>query len=379
MIYADYNGSAPPCTEVLDFLKTRLCEGPFANPNASHALGTKIMGSMEKVRLTCAQVLGAKPNQILFLSGATEGISTAFHSALKCMQKKNPARKLIVISAIEHSAVLQTAKDYESQGYELFIFPVGETGVLNINDFENFMQKKGNEVALVSIMAANNETGIIQPYEEIAKVCQKYEAYYFSDTTQFIGKASFDFGKCGADFAVMSGHKIGALTGIGVLLIKEAKGFIPLIFGGGQEGNKRGGTQNYLGIETLGVALEAFEKKIPLLPELEQARKNFEMNLKKSFPSVVIIGENSPRLPSTTLIAHPPLLGSTVQKELEKNNIFVTTSSACSDGDTAISKVLKNMGISESAGRGVVRISLGFNNFSENYKKIQEVLTQIYS
>ena len=187
-------------------------------------------------------------------------------------------------------------------------------------------------------MAANNENGIIQPYKEIGSIAKKSGVLYFSDTTQFIGKTEFNFSESNMDFAVLSSHKIGALIGSGLIMAKDETLLKSFIQGGGQEKGLRGGTQNYIGIETMAVAMEAFAKALPGLKEVQTLREKFESNIKSKFPEVVIIGEDSPRLATTTMIAFPGIHGQAVQIELESNDIFVTTSSACSDNKPETSR-----------------------------------------
>lgn len=371
MIYADYNGSAPICKDVREYLIKRLNEGPFANPNAIHYMGSKVLMAMENARSVCAKVLGADFKQVIFNSGATEGISTAFHSALF----KNP-KKEIIISGIEHSAVVNTAKYYaENFGYTYKVIKTLPNGIIDLEDLKKLIT---DNTAVVCAMAANNETGVIQPYEKIAEICQAQNTLYICDTTQFIGKTLFKFKSSGADFAFMSGHKIGAMTGTGILLAKDPTKVHPLIIGGGQERGLRGGTQNYLGYETLAVALNAFEKNLDNVESLNTKRLQFEAELKKRFPQVVILGEEAPRLASTTYVSFPGIHGQAVQIELESRDIFVTTSSACSDNEPVTSKVLKAMGVTDDVGRGVVRISIGLCSDPALYDTILESLTKTY-
>jgi cysteine desulfurase len=233
-------------------------------------------------------------------------------------------------------------------------------------------------IALVAVMAANNETGIIQPWQEIANFCDDNNLIFFSDTTQFIGKSEFDFSSSKMDFAVLSGHKIGAITGSGILLSKNPFKLKPLIFGGSQEAGTRGGTQNYIGIETLAVALDAFSQEKINLEKVKGLKLNFEANIKKIFPQVVIIGDDAERLATTTMIAFPGIHGQAVQIELESNNIFVTTSAACSDNEPETSKILKAMEIDDKVGRGVVRISFGTNTNEKSYLTIEKALLNAY-
>jgi cysteine desulfurase len=375
MIYADYNGSAPLSQEVRDYLIKRFEKGPFANPNAIHYLGAKTLMGMENARAVCAKVLGAEFDQVIFNSGATEGISTIFHTVLSNETEK----KTIIISGIEHSAVVNTAQYYGTKGFNVLCLPVNRDGVIELAVLKKWITENPLSIAMVAIMAANNETGVIQPYEEISKLCCENNIVYLCDTTQLIGKTPFHFKDSNIDYAVCSGHKLGAMTGTGILLAKNPEKLLPLIIGGGQEKGHRGGTQNYLGNETLAVALDTLDKNFENIKSLSQKRLEFEAKVKTAFPEVIIIGENSPRLATTTYISYPGIHGQAVQIELESLEIFVTTSSACSDNMPVTSKVLKAMGTCESVGRGVVRISLCLNSPLDYYDKLADALTKAYS
>ena len=376
MIYADYNGSAPLCSQVREYLIKRMEKGPFANPNAIHYLGTKTLMGMENARAVCAKILGADFDQLIFNSGATEGISSVFHSVLNREHKK----KIIIISGIEHSAVINTANFYaQERGFEVKILPVNGDGVVDVEILKQWIGQNKNNIALVSVMAANNETGVIQPFKEINSLCVDSNIPFLCDTTQYIGKTPFNFKESNFDYAVTSGHKFGALTGTGILLVKNPENLVPLIIGGGQEKGHRGGTQNYLGNETMAVALTAINEAFIHLEALSKKRLQFESDIKKAFPSVVILGEHAPRLATTTYISYPGIHGQAVQIELESQDIFVTTSSACSDNMPATSKVLKAMGVGDDVGRGVVRISLCMNSPHENYDLLTNALTKAYA
>jgi cysteine desulfurase len=373
MIYADYNGSAPVCDDVRNYLADRLATGPFANPNAIHYLGQKTLTAMENARAFCAKALGAKPKQLTFNSGATEGLSQAFFSTL--IKAKDTERKTIIISGIEHSAIVNLAQHYEKYfNFTVRILPTTSEGIIDLTTLDSWIKEEHKKIALVSIMAANNETGVIQPYKDISKLCRDHAITYVCDTTQLIGKGDFNFEESGADFAVLSGHKIGALTGTGILMTREPQHLCPLIIGGGQERGARGGTQNYLGNETLAVALDYFQKNKAKLAALREARDAFEAQIKRELPGLVILGEGAPRLASTTYLSYPGIHGQAVQIELESQDIYVTTSSACSDNEPTTSKVLKAMKVSDDVGRGAVRISLGPCSPQSSYQNVAEAL-----
>lgn len=373
-IYADYNGSAPLDMKVREYLIERIANGPYSNPNASHKLGISNATNLEKCRHRCAKILGCKPKNIIFNSGSTEGISTVFHSLLSEKEGKN----LIILSGIEHSAIYNNAFEFEKKGYETKILPTTNAGIVDITKLETWLESDGARCGMVSVMAANNETGVIQPFKEIASICQKYHVPYFCDTTQFIGKTCFNFADSGIDYAVASGHKFGALTGTGIIIAKDTTSLRPVIIGGGQEKGIRGGTQHYIGFETLPIALERFVENTENIIALSEKREAFEHELEKRFPSLIIIGKDAPRLATTSYISYPGLASKDIQKELQNRGVFVTTSSACSDSKISISKVLNSMHVSEEVGLGVVRISLGLGSPTKYYDAILDAITKSF-
>ena len=376
MIYADYNGSAPLCQDVQDYLTQRMIKGPFANPNAIHHMGQKVLMGMENARSVCAKYLGTLPKHLFFNSGSTEGISHVFYSEVLTHFKE---KKIIITSGIQHSAVVNSANHYAKHfDLEHRVLPCLSNGVIDLELLEKWLSKDGKQVLLVSIMAANNETGVIQPYKEIAQLCRKSQIPFLCDTTQLIGKDLFNFDESGVDYAVLSGHKIGAMTGTGILMVREPARMIPMIIGGGQERSLRGGTQHYLGYETLAVALSDFEKKKSRIQELKELRLKFEKDLVTNFPKIIILGGAANRLATTSFISYPGIHGQAVQIELESDDIFVTTSSACSDNSPTTSKVLKAMGIQDDVGRGAVRISLGLCSKGDEYDRIFTALSNAF-
>lgn len=232
---------------------------------------------------------------------------------------------------------------------------------------------------MVTVMAVNNETGVIQPYQEMAKVCRTHQVEFFSDTTQLIGKGEFHFEKSGLDYAVCSGHKLGALSGSGFVIVKEPPKMQSLVFGSTQERGLRGGTQHYLGIETLAIAMKDFQENEAKLKTLMDAKLKFEAEMLKAFPEAVIVGQGAPRLAGTTLIGYPGIHGQAVQIELESHDIFVTTSAACTDNQPETSKVLKAMGINDQVGRGVIRISLSYSHGEKEYSAMAQALKAAYT
>jgi len=377
MIYADYNGSAPLLPSVRDYLKKRIDTDIYANPNAIHSIGQKVFQGIEKCRDVIAGYMGCYPDQLYFNSGSSEGISHIFFSILEyAPQNKN----LVITSPIEHVVIPKALSFYqERRGFKIEKVEIDKNGMIRIESLERLLKLNADSIALVIIMAVNNETGVIQPYKQIAELCQKYKVEYFCDTTQLIGKGEFSFEDSDVDYAVCSGHKVGALPGTGFVMVKEPTKLKSHVFGSNQEKSLRGGTQNYIGVETLAIALSDFQSNKLKLENLKEARLKFEAEMKETFPGLVIIGGNMPRLAGTTLMSYPGIHGQAVQIELEAHDIFVTTSAACSDNQPETSAVLKAMNVNDDIGRGVIRISLSYTNGSKDYSLIANALKSSYS
>jgi cysteine desulfurase len=377
MIYADYNGSSPLLTPVREYLKKRLDTDLFANPNAIHSISQKLLKGMEKCRDVIAESMGCYPDQIIFNSGSSEGISHVFHSIL---DQTDASKNIIITSKIEHSVIPNALAYYEKKrGFIVKHASVDTDGMVELASLEKILNEHKGKVALVTIMAVNNETGVFQPFQEIAKLCRLHNVELFSDTTPLITKGHFNFEQSGLDYAVCSGHKIGALSGSGFLVAKEPTKLQSLVFGSTQERGLRGGTQHYLGIETLAIAMKDFKENEHKLKVLEEAKWQFEKELTTAFPEVVVIGAPHARLPGTTLIGFPGIHGQAVQIELESHDIFVTTSAACTDNQPETSKVLKAMGVNDQIGRGVIRISLSYSSGEKEFVAMAHALKAAYS
>lgn len=376
MIYADYNGSAPLLPSVREYLKRRIDSDIYANPNAIHSIGQKVFQGIEKCREVISQTMGCYSDQLYFNSGSSEGVSHVLHSVLEFA----PTNKNIVItSPIEHVVIPSALSFYqERRGFQVEMVKISADGVVDLASLETLLNTHQGKIALVTIMAVNNETGVIQPYEKIAKMCQDQKVEYFCDTTQLIGKGEFHFENSGVDYAVCSGHKVGALTGTGFVMAKEPTKLKSMVYGSHQEKGLRGGTQNYIGVETLAIALSDFQTNQHKLKALGLARLKFEAEMKQMFPEIVIVGEKVSRLAGTTLMSYPGIHGQAVQIELESHDIFVTTSAACADNQPETSAVLKAMGISDDVGRGVIRISLSYNHSEKDYQELEAALKASY-
>lgn len=383
-IYADCNATTPLLQVVKEYLKNRM-EGPFANSNALHSMGRQINQGVEKCREIISTLLGApqEKERLIFTSGSSESISTAFwmtigHELLK-FRNSEKAKKHVICSTTEHASVIENAKFWESKGAIIHWVHCTPEGSIDLHALNELITMHYQNISLVAVMAANNETGVIQPFIEVAKICQKFGIYYLCDTTQIIGKiklASELFQGC---FFCSSSHKLGAPLGSGFLFLPHKENFSALIQGGGQEQSLRSGTQNYLGIECMTIALDYHFQNISFWHELKLAKEQFEKQLIDELGSKVrIISHTADRLSNTSLISFPGLHGQGLQIEMESRNIFVTTSAACADNEPETSQVLKAMQLDDKEGRSVVRISTGLENSTDDYPIILNALINAY-
>lgn len=377
-IYADYNATTPLLKVVKEYLSGGRLNGPFANPNSLHHLGNKISQGIENCRKHIANLLQIDAQQIVFNSGSSEGISTTFWMTIgqQILQKKQ--RTHIVCSVIEHAAVIEVALYWEKQGAKLHWINSNQDGVIDLSQLQKIVTTNASDIALVAIMAANNETGVIQPYQEIAITCKENKVPYLCDTTQLLGKAPLPDELKQGVFFVASAHKLGAPLGSGFLVLPFRDTYQSMIFGGHQEHNYRSGTQNYLGIEALTVAIDWHYKMMLKWQEIAQKKLLFENHILSNIKAAQVIGNNSKRLSSTSLISFKGIHSQGLQIELEARNIFVTTSAACSDNEPSTSKVLRAMGLSDDEGRSVIRISTGLEFDVANFSIISNAIYHSY-
>jgi cysteine desulfurase len=354
-IYADYNATAPLHPDVKAYLQKRF-HGPFAHPSALHARGIEIHQALEFCKNLMAEKLGCTKDNIQFNSGSSESIERLFFHIVgeKILGGERPA---IVCSPVEHSAVLDQVNYWATKGAQVHWLKVDSDGSIDTKEIESCLVQ--HKPVLLCCMAANNETGLLYPYEEIALLCSKYSVLYCCDTTQIIGRLPFDFKKSSIDFAFLSSHKLGALGGSGALLVKN-KELIP----------PRKGTPNYLAIETMGVVFHHIEDQYQLWAKVLEKKISFEHKCLSTLNNITIFSSTRSRLPNTTLLSLEGIHSQALQIELESRNILVTTSSACSDNEPETSTILKAMGTKDSMGRGAVRISTTTSVTTEDYEGI---------
>ncbi|KPN91156.1 cysteine desulfurase family protein [Pseudomonas nunensis] len=376
-IYADVCGSAPVSKSVSDMLQMLFSTKQCANPNANHALGVHLLERVERARGTIASLLSVDADCLIFNSGSSEGCAQVFHDFFERYKHDQP---LVLHSVIEHSCTLQNIKRYCLEGLQALEIGHHADGLLDTEQLKQLLETHEGRPILVCVMAVHNETGVIQPIEPIADLVKTYGGLFFSDMTQAIGKIAVDLHASGVDFAVASGHKFGALPGVGFLYARNRYGLSPLIAGGGQEGGLRGGTQNYPGILSIETALLEKQTKFSFGNALaQQARAAFECRLQALLGDVVVIGQHASRIPCVSFVALPGVNTKKLQWALNNRGIYITTGSACSDKKNSVSHTVTQLGYPERMASSTLRISIDEEHCQFAYERIIEGFAQALS
>jgi cysteine desulfurase len=359
MIYLDYNASTPVDERVLSTMLPYFSE-VYGNPsNGYHWQGRKAARAIESARGAIASLIGAQASEIIFTSGATESNNLAilgFARASKGIERHNRTR--IVISSVEHKAVIQPAKTLSAEGFEVVFLPVDNRGIVKVEEAEKLIDDR---TLMVSIQAANNETGVIHPIPELIDIAHQHGAIFHCDAAQAVGRIPVDVKAWDVDLLSLSGHKFYGPKGIGALYLKGGQfrsTFEPLCFGGNQEKGTRPGTENVPAIVGLGEASRLAQE---LLEEerqsIQQLRDMMEERLLEQLPSASVNGAGAKRLPNTINITIPKVPADVLLLNLPE--VMMGTGSACSSGTPSPSHVLLSMGLNSELASATVRISLG--------------------
>jgi cysteine desulfurase len=352
-IYLDHNASTPQLPAVtraqLPFL-----DGPRGNPSSVHAAGRESRRAMEEAREQVANLLGAQPGEIVFTSGATEANNLALQGVTAAREGG------LILSAVEHPSVAKTAEHLAGRGVDVRRLPVDAEGRVDPGKLRHLLRPG---TVLVSVMLANNETGVVQPIRELATVCREAGVALHVDAAQAAGRLSVDVAHLGADLLSLSGHKMQGPTGIGALWVRQGVSLAALLHGGGQESNRRSGSENVAGAVGLGeAARHAAHSQAGCSKEVAGLRDHLERRLLESWPGAVAHGAGAPRLPNTTLVGFPGLDGEAAVMRLDLEGVAVSLGAACSTGTMRPSTVLAAMGVPESLAAGSLRFSLGPEN-----------------
>lgn len=361
-VYADYNATAPISENVKKSIFEVLLKQTL-NPSSLHKRGQEARKILQDARDNVRGAIGVSSDkEIVFTSGATEANNLVMRGI---------AGYLHVISAIEHPSILNSACNP-------YIIPVNQEGIVDFLELEKILSElKGNK-AIVSVMMANNETGVIQPIEEIAEIAHKFGAICHTDTAQSVGKIKVNMEDLGVDLLTLSAHKFGGVAGSGVFIFNKELAIEPIIIGGGQEKGFRGGTENIVAIAGLSAALQNIPDLLSKMDEVKELRDQLECELLNLVSDIRIFGKNSKRLPNTSFIYMPGVKSDVQLMHFDLNYIAVSNGSACSSGKVEPSHVLLAMGATKEQTECSIRISIGPETKPQDIKKIVDCWYNIY-
>lgn len=369
-IYFDNNATTPVDPKAKEAMLPYL-EDLFGNPSSAHRIGEAANRGVLAGREKIAALLNTSPSRIYFTSGGSEANNIAIFSAAGA----DPQKKHIISSVVEHPSVLKPLAWLERQGYEIELLDVDHEGSIKLDQLKATIRK---DTALVTLMGANNETGVIWPLTEIGTICREQKVLFHSDVVQMLGKEKIDAGSLPVDYLSMAAHKLHGPKGIGALYVARTAPIQPLIHGAGQEKGKRAGTENTTGIAGLGMACElAAEHLNDYQVEIAALRKRLETGIMAADPEALIISRDRQRLTNTVNVCFKYCSSAGLIQELDERGISVSGHSACQSGDLDPSHVLTAMQVPETYLHGSLRISLSRNNTITEVERFLELLPDI--
>ncbi len=370
-VYVDNNATTRIAPEVLESMLPFLTE-KYGNPSSMHAFGGRIYKDIEKAREQVAGLLGAEdPKEIIFTSCGTESDNTAIMSVLM----SSPDKKHVITTKVEHAAVLNLCKYLESRGYKVTYLGVDSEGMLDLEELKNSISR---DTAIISVMYANNETGVIFPVEEIAEIAAEKGVVFHTDAVQAVGKVPLKLAGLPINILSLSGHKLHAPKGIGALYVRRGMKFSPFLIGGHQEQGRRAGTENTASIVGLGEACRLAKEAVgEESARVKMLRDKLENAVLAKIPNVRVNGNREKRIPNTTNIGFEFIEGEAILLMLDEKGIFASSGSACTSRSLAPSHVLRAMGIPFSFVQGSIRFSLSRYNIEKDIDYIIEYLPSI--
>ena len=369
-IYMDNNATTRVAPEVLEAMLPYFSDY-YGNPSSMHAFGGNVEKKIKEARANVAALLGADPEEIVFTSCGTESDSTAIRAALESF----PDRRHVITSRVEHPAVKNLGEYLSKNGYRATFVPVDGKGRLDLDYLYDHLTE---DTAIISLMWANNETGVIFPVEEVAKVAAEREILFHTDAVQTVGKIPINLKQNHIDMLSLSGHKLHGPKGIGALYIRKGTRFSPFLIGGHQEGGRRGGTENVSSIIGLGRASQFVQEHMDdENTRVKQLRDKLESELIQRIPKSFVNGDTENRLPNTSSIAFEYVEGESILLMMDGLGICASSGSACTSGSLEPSHVLRAMGVPFTAAHGTIRFSLSIYNTEEEVDFVIEKLPGI--
>jgi cysteine desulfurase len=379
MPYCDHNATSPLrplCREAMAHALT-----VTGNPSSVHAHGRAAGAIVEEARACVARLVQAKPDQVIFTSGATEANNLALWGAVEGAIDQSETEKSaritrLFVSAIEHSSVLKMAEAVAARivGVRLETLPVTAEGVLDLDGLGTSL-REGKGRALVTVMAANNETGVIQPTAQVSRLCRETGSLLLVDAVTAAGKIDLDAGFC--DYLTLSAHKLGGPQGVGALIARPDAPLAPQMTGGGQQKGLRAGTENLSGIAGFGAAVAALPADTDERVRVAAVRDRIEAALKAALPEAILFGAGAARLGNTSNFAVPGLKSETMVMALDLDGVMVSSGSSCSSGKIAPSHVLKAMGVADDLAGAAIRVSFGWNSIMEDADTVVASLSKL--
>jgi cysteine desulfurase len=353
-IYFDNSATTPVLPEVFEAMRPYFDER-FGNASSIHRNGQQTRAAVEQARESMAALLACRPPEVVFTSGGTEADNLAIFGVAD-------AGDHVITSTVEHHAVLNACKHLEAEGADVTYLPVDGRGLVDPADVRRALR---STTKLITVMMANNETGVLQPVEEIGKIAAESEVYFHTDAVQAAGKAPLDVASIGCDLLSISGHKIHAPQGVGALYVRKGTALAPMLYGGRHERSRRAGTENVPGIVALGKAAELARAKLKDDNQGMARMRNRLEDALLALDSAGVNGDGSPRVPQTLSMYFDGIDGESLVIALDLKGLAVSTGAACSSGAIEPSHVLMAMGLSPDRARASIRFSLGRQNTME--------------
>lgn len=370
LVYLDNNATTPMRKQVKEYMVSLM--DSFGNPSSIHESGRQAKSVVEIARRQIAQVLNTTPRRIVFTGSGSEANNLAIKGAAYALNKTGR----IITSNIEHPSVLDTCRWLTSLNYEVVYAPVDGQGVLRPETLKNLINK---DTVLVSVMLANNETGVIQPIESLVKIAHQYDALFHCDAVQGFGKIKVDVRDLNVDLLTVSSHKIYGPKGVGALYIKNDEIIVPLLNGGGHERGYRAGTENVLGIAGFGKAAEYIPKSLKKSKIVEKLRDKLEQGISEIFPDYRINGHREKRLPNTLNVTLPGYRGESVVLSMDRSGVQFSSGSACKSGSSKPSHALLAIHLSEEEAHCALRFSLGHDTSEKDIEYTKDMLKKMVS
>jgi cysteine desulfurase len=366
VVYLDNNATTRPAPEVVQAMLVYLTER-YGNPSSVHRFGQLARQGIDEARAQVANLIRCADSELTFTGGGTEAINTVVRGLLAA----RAPRKRVVTSTVEHSATRELCQQLAREGAEIVEIPVDQGGLL---DLEQLRQSVTEETALVSLLWANNETGVLFPVREVAEVCKARRVPFHCDGTQAVGKLPVDVKALGVDAMSFAAHKFHGPKGVGAFYARRGLRVRPLLIGGPQETGRRGGTENVPGIVGMGKAAELAVAALPQMERMAQLRDRLERGILERIEGAAVNGSTAQRLPNTTNIGFPRLEAEAILLLLSEQGVCASAGAACSSGSLEPSHVLKAMQVDERLAHGAIRFSLSRYTTDAEVDRALEVL-----